>query len=43
MRDIDSIVINFEQGGSVTLNGLDGSGIDSFADLLNAKVIVDIV
>ena len=36
----DAIVITFEQGGSVTLNGLDGSGVDSFADLLNAKVIV---
>lgn len=39
---VDAIVITFEQGGSLTLSGLDGSGVDSFADLLDMKVNVDI-
>ncbi|WP_422367857.1 calcium-binding protein [Pelagibius sp.] len=38
----DSIVITFEQGGSLTLDGLDGSSVDSFQDLLDIKVNIDI-
>ncbi|WP_420349097.1 calcium-binding protein [Pelagibius sp.] len=38
----DSVVITFAQGGNVTLEGIDGSGVDSFADLLDIKVNVDI-
>ena len=38
----DSVVITFAQGGSLTLEGIDGSGVDSFADLLDIKVNVDI-
>jgi 3-hydroxyacyl-CoA dehydrogenase len=40
----DAIVIAFESGTSITLDGLNGIGIDSFADLVaNAKVNVDIL
>ena len=38
----DAVVITFAQGGSLTLSGLDGSGVDSFADLVDMKVNVDI-
>ncbi len=38
----DSVVITFAQGGSLTLEGIDGSSVDSFADLLDIKVNVDI-
>ncbi|NIA70850.1 calcium-binding protein [Pelagibius litoralis] len=38
----DSVVITFEQGGSLTLEGLDGSSVDSFQDLLDIKVNIDI-
>jgi len=40
----DAIVITFDSGTTITLDGLDGTGIDSFADLVaSAKVNVDIV
>ena len=40
----DAIVITFDSGTGITLDGLNGVGIDSFADLVaNAKVNVDIV
>lgn len=38
-----AIVITFYSGTGVTLAGVDGSGIDSFADMLKAKVNVDIL
>lgn len=38
----DSVVITFEQGGSLTLDGIDGSSVDSFQDLLDIKVNIDI-
>jgi hypothetical protein len=38
-----AIVITFDSGTTVTLAGVDGSGIDSFADMLKAKVNVDIL
>ena len=40
----DAIVITFESGTSITLDGLDGSALNSFADLVaDAKVNVDIL
>lgn len=40
----DAIVITFDSGTSLTLEGLNGLGIDSFADLVaDAKVNVDIL
>ena len=40
----DAIVITFNSGTTITLNGLDGSGVNSFADLIdNAKMNVDIL
>jgi hypothetical protein len=37
-------MITFDSGTSITLDGIDGTGIDSFADLVsNAKVNVDIL
>ncbi|WP_193370126.1 calcium-binding protein [Pelagibius marinus] len=37
-----SVVIAFASGGVVTLDGLDGTGVNSFADLLDMKVTIDI-
>ena len=39
----DAVVITFDNGARVTLDGIDGSGIDSFDDLLDIKVNLDIV
>jgi len=40
----DAVVITFDSGTSITLDGFDGTGIDSFADLVSgAKVNVDIL
>jgi len=40
----DAIVITFDSGTSITLDGLNVVGIDSFADLVaDAKVNVDIL
>ena len=40
----DGVVITFNSGTSITLSGIDGTGIDSFADLVSgAKVNVDIL
>jgi Ca2+-binding RTX toxin-like protein len=40
----DAVVITFDSGTSITLDGIDGTGIDSFADLVSsAKVNVDIL
>jgi Ca2+-binding RTX toxin-like protein len=40
----DAIIITFDSGTSITLDGLNGLGIDSFADLVaDAKVNVDIL
>jgi Ca2+-binding RTX toxin-like protein len=39
----DAVVITFDTGGVLTLDGLDGTGVSSFADLLDMKVNIDIV
>lgn len=40
----DTVVITFDSGTSITLGGIDGTGIDSFADLVSGtKVNVDIL
>ena len=39
----DSVVITFDTGASVTLDGIKGTGVDSFSDLLDIKVNIDIV
>jgi Ca2+-binding RTX toxin-like protein len=39
----DAIVITFDSGTSVTLDGINGTGVDSFAVLLDMKVNIDIV
>lgn len=40
----DAIVITFESGTGITLDGLNGTGIGSFADLVaNAKANIDIL
>ncbi|WP_299622162.1 calcium-binding protein [Pelagibius sp.] len=39
----DAVVITFDNGARVTLDGIDGSGVDSFDDLLDIKVNLDIV
>jgi Ca2+-binding RTX toxin-like protein len=39
----DSVVITFDTGAILTLDGLDGTGVNSFADLLDMKVNIDIV
>jgi Ca2+-binding RTX toxin-like protein len=40
----DGVVITFDSGTSITLTDIDGTGIDSFADLVSsAKVNVDIL
>jgi Ca2+-binding RTX toxin-like protein len=40
----DAVVITFNSGTTITLDGLDGSGVNAFADLVdNTKVNIDIV
>ncbi|GAB4360569.1 MAG: hypothetical protein Kow00114_14370 [Kiloniellaceae bacterium] len=39
----DSVVITFDSGTTITLTGIDGSGVSSFDDLLDIKVNLDVV
>ncbi|GAB4393995.1 MAG: hypothetical protein Tsb0032_15540 [Kiloniellaceae bacterium] len=38
----DSVVITFDTGSILTLDGLNGTGVNSFADLLDMKVNIDV-
>lgn len=38
----DAVIITFESGTTVTLDGVNGTGVNSFADLLDIKVNIDI-
>lgn len=39
----DKVTITFDSGTTVTLDGVNGTGVDSFADLLDMKINIDIV
>ena len=41
-RTADSVIIAFDTGTTITLEGINGTGVDSFADLLDIKVNIEI-
>jgi Ca2+-binding RTX toxin-like protein len=39
----DSVIIAFDSGTNITLDGINGTGVNSFDDLQNIKVDIDFV